>query len=641
MKIFLCFLFLLLDSVAVLAGQPQKKIEKYLQEVYDHNVMPGFSVVVVKDGKIIFSDGFGVEVLGKEKPFTPLTVTGIGSVTKSLTALAIMQLSEQKKIDIDKPIVFYLPWFRTANKERSDKITVRMLLNHTSGLFGSVTNSNDMSDKSTENLARGLQSVYLTREPGVSYEYSNLGFSMAGLIVSKVSGIPYAEYLQEKIFTPTDMRSTSTDYKVFDKIKTTYGHYPGTDKGIPAGRFVELESGEYIPAGLLTKSSATDLGKYLVMLMHGGVYNGHQIVSQKSIEEMWTSNVFFPGFKKEQGGDGSKSAYGLGWEISAIEGRNMIYHGGSTGTSSSVVMLDTTKKIGVAMLVNLDMTLVDEYKHQGLLNIMNNIMHLAADEPTTNYGVPRIKDPSLNDYVLDKSLQSKYIGDYISLAGGIWMFDGADMTIRENQHGQLEALIKRGQQVIFQFDVDFVNPSSAVSRNVFTPSQMHFKVAPDGSVSSVFFNGSEYIRQNNFLQTSYKTTKSENGYLQFKLPSEWNIKWSGSYFKVYAANYAGPLLEGYLNYSNSVAGSDFIASRLKGYNIRVNGTAQSETIGQLVWKEKTMISEKDGRTWQHLAFSVKSGNHACYLLLTTPQETFMRELQNFITPLLTTFRLNF
>jgi hypothetical protein len=485
---------------------------------------------------------------------------------------------------------------------------------------------------------RALQSVYVTREPGISYEYSNLGFSIAGLIVSKVSGIAFPKYLEEKIFSPLNMRGSSTDYKMFDKIQTIYGHYPGTKKGIPAKRLVELESGEYIPAGLLTKSSAADLGKYAMMLMHGGIYDGHQIISKKSIATMWTANIFFPGFKKEQGGDGSKSAYGLGWEISVIEGRNMIYHGGSTGTSSSVVMLDTAKKITASIVINMDMTLIDEYKYRGLLNIMNNILHLAADEPPTDYGIPRIKDPSLNDYILDKSLQSKYTGEYISLAGGIWMFDGADMTIRENQDGQLEALIYRGQQVIFQFDLDFVNRSFAISRNIFTPSKIHFKVAPDGSVSSLFFNGSEYVRQNNFLQTSYQLTKSTDGNIQFKLPLDWRIEWSGSYFKAHSINDTDLLLEGYLNYPDSIAGSDFISSRLKGYSIRVNGTSQSETVGQLVWKEKTMISEKDGRSWQHLAFSVKSGNHACYLLLTTKQEIFTRKLQSIISPLLTTFR---
>jgi len=171
--------------------------------------------------------------------------------------------------------------------------------------------------------------------------------------------------------------------------------------------------------------------------------------------------------KKEQGGNGINSGYGLGWEISAIEGRSLIYHGGSTGTCSSVVILDTAKKIAAAIVINIDLTLIDEYRYQTLLNIMNNILHLAADEQATNYGIPIIKDPSMNDFILDKSLQPKYTGEYISLAGGIWMFDGADMTVRENSDGELEALIFRGQQVIFRFDLDFVNRSSAISRNIF------------------------------------------------------------------------------------------------------------------------------------------------------------------------------
>jgi CubicO group peptidase (beta-lactamase class C family) len=102
------------------------------------------------------------------KPFTPTSVTGIGSVTKSITALAIMQLVDEGKLVLDKPVVYYLPWFRTANKERSDKITVRMLLNHTSGIFGGATSSNEISINQQKDW-RALQSVYLTREPGNSY----------------------------------------------------------------------------------------------------------------------------------------------------------------------------------------------------------------------------------------------------------------------------------------------------------------------------------------------------------------------------------------------------------------------------------------------------------------------------------------
>jgi len=642
MKIFICIFLLIhqLERAIAQANPIQKRVNEYLSQVYAHHAMPGFSVVVLKESKTIFSKGFGVEVLGQQKPFTPNSVVGIGSVTKSLTALAIMQLVEQQKIDLDKPIVFYLPWFRTANKERSDKITVGMLLNHTSGIFGNATNSNDMTDKSTEGLARALQSVYLTREPGISYEYSNLGYCIAGLIVNKVSGMPYTRYVEEKIFRPLDMSRTTTDHELFDKLQTIYGHYPGIKNGIPAKRIIELESGEYIPAGLLTKSCASDLGKYMMMMMHGGIYHGHQIISEKSIQAVWTASISFPGLKKEQGGEGKNSHYGLGWEISNIDGRDIIYHGGSTGTSSAVVVFDLKKQIAAAIVINIDLTLIDEYRYQTLLNIVNNILHLAAEEPVTDYGIYRIKDPSRNNYELDKSFASKYTGEYISLAGGLWMFDGADMNIRENSNGELEASIYRGKQVIYQFDLDFVNRSSAVSRNIFIPGQVRFKIAPDGSVSSLFFNGTEYIKQNDFLQVKYRMVKSADGYIQFKLSVDWRIEWVGSYFKAYSTCQRDLMLEGCITDVDSVAGPEFISNRLKKYAIRFSGIPQSENAGRLVWKEKSMISEKDGGVWQHIVLSAKSGNHACYLLLTTPQTAFTSELQKLVSPLITTFRFN-
>jgi CubicO group peptidase (beta-lactamase class C family) len=222
--------FFILISVAIfflrssnVQGQ-QKQLDVYLDNVYRDHVMPGFSVIVVKKDKVVYSGNFGVEKAGQSKRFTGQTVCGIGSLTKSFTALAMMQLAEEKKLDLNKPVVAYLPWFRTANPEWSSEITLRMLLNNTSGLAGGVVSENDFSDESLENMVRSLTGIFLTREPGTSYEYSNTGFSVAGLIVSKVSGMTYATYVERNIFSPLEMFSTSTDPALFEGLHAIEGH---------------------------------------------------------------------------------------------------------------------------------------------------------------------------------------------------------------------------------------------------------------------------------------------------------------------------------------------------------------------------------------------------------------------------------
>ena len=164
--------------LASLNGQ-ENRIDDYLTTLYKTHVIPGFSVVVVKNDQISFVKGYGVEYAGGNKAMTSQTSTAIGSLTKSITALAIMQLVEKGKIELDAQVIKYLPWFHTANKEMSDKITVRMLLNNTSGLVAPTIRNKDISEKASEYLVRSMESVYLTLEPGSRYEYSNDGFKKA------------------------------------------------------------------------------------------------------------------------------------------------------------------------------------------------------------------------------------------------------------------------------------------------------------------------------------------------------------------------------------------------------------------------------------------------------------------------------
>ena len=326
-------LFVLFQSDTSKA-QSNSAIDKYLSNLYKNHVIPGFSVVVVQKGIIIFSRGYGVENLGSTKPFTPQTICAVGSLTKSMTTMAMMQLVEQKKIELDKSVTYYLPWFRTANKERSDKITVRMLLNNTSGLYSnSSSQSDEVSENYLENLVRSLASTFLTRKPGSAYQYSNVGFSVAGLIISKVTGMVYPKYMHDKIFVPLKMLHTSTDPEDFNKLKLVGGHFYGINKAIVAKKETNVQPDGFIPAGSLMCSSTEDLGKYLIALMSE---DKNQVISGNSLSKMWKLNISFPGFTKDDGGDGTSFGYGLGWMMSTIEGRHIIHHGGSTGARMRV-----------------------------------------------------------------------------------------------------------------------------------------------------------------------------------------------------------------------------------------------------------------------------------------------------------------
>ena len=341
MKILFEFLASLLLSFTVLSQSLPVSVDSYLQSIHKIHIIPGFSVVVIKDNKVIFSKGYGIEKTGANKPFTPATVIAVGSLTKSFTALAVMKLVEKGKLCLDSPVIEYLPWFHTANKERSDKITIRMLLNNTSGLYPPNTNPiYDLSEAAIETFVKNLSSIYLYKEPGNSYEYTNAAFIVAGLVISKVSGISYASFLEKEIFLALGMKHTTTKREDFDRMKVIPGHYPSIKSVIVAKREPEFETGEYSPAGSQLHSCADDIGKYLIALM-----NENEVVSSHIKKALWMSYVNFPGLSKDDGSDGKPFSYGLGWMISNIEGRKIIHHGGSTGKTSSFTMIDTANKI--------------------------------------------------------------------------------------------------------------------------------------------------------------------------------------------------------------------------------------------------------------------------------------------------------
>ena len=269
-----------------------------------------------------------------------------------------------------------------------------MLLNNTSGLYSpNTTHAYDLSDAAIENVVKDLSSIYLYKEPGNSYEYSNTGFVVAGLLISKVSGISYASFLEKEIFLPLGMKHTTIKPEEFARMDISYGHYPSIKSLIVAKREPEFESSGYTPAGSLLHSCGDDMGRYLVALL-----NDNEVASNLIKKELWTSQIDFPGLSKEDGGDGKPFSYGLGWMMSNVEGKNIIHHGGSTGKTSSFTMIDTANKIAATILMNIDMTFIDKYAYPTEVNILNNVLRLTANLPVSDFARPVGKDPTIKQF---------------------------------------------------------------------------------------------------------------------------------------------------------------------------------------------------------------------------------------------------
>ena len=325
--------------------------------------VPGMSVSMVKNGSVIYTRGFGARNLEKNLPATPDTLYGIGSCTKSFTALAIMQLAEQGKLNVQDSVGKHLP-FRLGSKE--NPIRIHHLLSMSSGIpnlglaevllsraFG--VDEKWVPASSFDDLMLHVNSAQqeIAAEPGIRYFYFNTGFTLLGEVVARVSKMPYEQYIGEKILKPLKMSRSTFLEEEFEKdpdVMTAYRtqEEAGETKVVPSrhpfDRFI------YAPGGLL--SSTNELTNYLLANINRGIFEDKKILDDSLMEEMHKVQLEVGTFRDTFGNYG-KMGYGYGWLVADdFLGHKIVMHGGSTGVSSAQLMFMPDLKIGIAAAAN-------------------------------------------------------------------------------------------------------------------------------------------------------------------------------------------------------------------------------------------------------------------------------------------------
>jgi CubicO group peptidase (beta-lactamase class C family) len=338
----------LASTKPVTIGTSYDDIDAYVAEQMRRLHIPGASLAVIEGDRIAHHRGFGRARPGGEVP-TPQTPFFIGSITKSITALAVMQLVEAGKVELDAPVQRYLPWFRVANPEASAQMTVRHLLNQTSGLplWPSEIPMGDFDDRpgAIERRVRALSTLEITRPVGSKCEYSNFNFDIVGLIVEVVSGEPYSDYIRRHIFDPLEMRHSyaSRPAAKQDGLAVGYRHwfsfpFPASEVRLPAGS---------LPSGLLI-SCAEDMAHYLVAHLNGGSYRNVQILPSAGIDEMHR------GVMELKMGELSGELYGMGWFDIDLGQEKTYSHGGNVPDFSAFMALVPGQKRAAVLLLNAD-----------------------------------------------------------------------------------------------------------------------------------------------------------------------------------------------------------------------------------------------------------------------------------------------
>lgn len=317
------------------------RIDSYIRSRMEIANIPGLALGVVYGDQIAYLQGYG-NAAPDGRVVTPQTPFILGSTSKSFTALAVMQLVEAGKIDLDAPITTYLPWFRTRDAAASAQITVRNLLNQNSGLPTDAGRmgfaDNDQSDTALENGIRELAGVQLSQPAGQRYEYANDNYNILGMIIQAVSGSSYEEYIRSAIFVPLQMRHSAaalSDPAVVH-LATGYRYWFYWPVAFDAPYPRRLT-----PSGFLI-SSAEDMAHYLTAQLNGGAYDNNQILSPQGIATLHT-----PGARISP-----SSSYGMGWAIEGQPGSTEIWHNGDISNFHSNLLLLPDQHIGIVILVN-------------------------------------------------------------------------------------------------------------------------------------------------------------------------------------------------------------------------------------------------------------------------------------------------
>lgn len=331
-----------------MAKEPDERLSKIdaLFRDFDRPDSPGASVMVISNGRVLVARSYGLADVEKRIRATPDTNYRLASVTKQFTAMAIMQLAERGKLSLDDPITKFFSEFPEYGK----KITVRNLLNHTSGLW----DYEELIPKGTTIPVLDINALRLVMQqdktyfpPGTQFRYSNTGFALLALIVEKVSGETFAAYLHKHIFAPLHMDQTlAYESGISTVANRAFGHtqsandWKRTDQSLTSS--VLGDGGVY--------SSINDLRKWDEALY------GTRLVSRKMLKAAFT-----PGPATSHG---DHLQYGFGWFISEYRGLREIWHSGETVGFTTRIERFPDRKFTVIILTNRNDANISEIPHQ-------------------------------------------------------------------------------------------------------------------------------------------------------------------------------------------------------------------------------------------------------------------------------------
>ncbi|HEX8997241.1 MAG TPA: serine hydrolase domain-containing protein [Ktedonobacterales bacterium] len=305
--------------------------------------VPGVAIGLLANGARQ-EQGFGVVSLETGYAVRPDTLFQIGSITKLFTATLIMLLVEEGALALDTPVIAYLPDLKLADADAQARVTLRMLLSHSSGFFGDFFDDFGMGDDAISAYVARLSTLAQQTAPGESWAYNNAGFCLAGAIIERVTSMPYEQAMRERVFTPLGLAHSFFFAHEAIAYPAAVGHIqrtPGSDEHEVARRYALPRS--IHPAGGII-STVDDLLTFAQFQLDGGVTReGQRLLPEKTVRAMWQPQITAANWAQ---------AYAIGWETRDIDGVRLIGHGGSTNGFNARLTIIPERQFAIAFLTN-------------------------------------------------------------------------------------------------------------------------------------------------------------------------------------------------------------------------------------------------------------------------------------------------
>jgi CubicO group peptidase (beta-lactamase class C family) len=413
------------------------RIGQYAQQALAEQGAPGMSLALTDKTHTLKIYAVGYANLAAQAPVTETTRFGIGSLTKSMTATALMELRDAGRFDPHKPVTAYLPWFAIHSSYRP--ITSHDLLTHTSGL----------PDGS---LSTGISSVYAMRDwyagyaPGTHWSYSNVGYDTLGAILEAIDGADYESIVQRRIFDPLDMTDTTATWSPESLASAATGYLYREDD-IPAPQHPSLvvaPSPHYVdPAGSVL-STPSDMAKYMRYILNGGEGPRGRIISNESWKLMTTPGIT-DGHVLGDAAAGFYHRYGDGLAISTVDGDALAGHTGGVLDFTACMQMDLTRGVGAIAMTNIGYV---GPRPCPVVSYALKVLRAQADGKALP-ALPQPPDP------LSVSNAGEFAGTYRATDGTALVVQAAGDRLTLQHNGASVALYPRGTDAFWADSADF------------------------------------------------------------------------------------------------------------------------------------------------------------------------------------------